>query len=264
MKMRNSVHALAILAIASGMGFGGRYPALAATSVLAIDTSTFDTQVLGALTGISYTEVSPATFTTTDLSLYRVLYVGSTFQNGAVTMASQEALDALNARKADIAAFIQSGHGVVALSEPIGTGRYAWLPVSVTSIDGYAWGFDDLHITNPGHPVMASLTDDGLTNWSVSAHTYFTSTGSMDTLVARTSSGAPVTLAGTYGAGRMVLTGQDPDFHYVYGSLGQRREFTQNAIDWVSSFPTVPTPGAVLLGAIGLCLVGWLRRRAML
>jgi len=211
--------------------FGGI--ANAEINVLALDTSDFDTQILDALTGISYTVVSPADFMSIDLLEFDVLYVPSTFQDGGVTAPSQEALDALNARASDIASFAASGRGIVALSEPIGTGCYTWVPIPVVSAL-YPTG-RVVHIIEPEHPVMAGLTDDDLSNWGDSYHNVFTDTGSFTVLAVGEDAGSiSLTLAGTYGSGRIVLTGQDADYHYIYHHGGKQVELLQNAIDWVA------------------------------
>jgi hypothetical protein len=243
-----------VLLIAAGGARG-------ATSVLALDMSSFDLQVLGSVAGISHTEVSPAGLLTADLSGYQVLYVGSTFQGGSVTIPSQSALNALNARASDTASFIQSGHGVLALSELIGTGRYSWLPVPLASYYGYNWGYDAVIVADATPPVMDGITSPDLSGWGPSGHAYFTSWSTLD-ILATWPGGQPVTLAGTYGGGRMVITGQDADFHFVYGPSGKVLQFVQNAFDWLATGEsTIPAPGAAVLASIGTGLVGWFRRR---
>jgi hypothetical protein len=59
-------------------------------------------------------------------------------------------------------------------------------------------------------------------------------------------------LAGTSPA--FIGIGLDPDCHYDY----DRIEF------WYCTTPTIPAPGAILLGGIGVALVGWLRKRRTL
>jgi hypothetical protein len=246
-----------VLIVSTVMLLIGSGAARATTSVLALDTSGFDTQVLGSVTGITYTQVSPANFLTANLSNYQVLYVGSAFQDGYVTVPSQSALNALNARASDIASFLQVGRGVFALSEPIGTGRYSWLPVPLASL--YV-SSDTVLVADATHPVMSGITSSGLSGWDTSAHTYFTSWSSLDVL-ATLSGGQPVTLAGAYGSGKMVISGQDADHHFVYGYPGQQLQFVQNAFDWLAP---VPAPGAIVLGSIGMGLVGWLRRHRVI
>lgn len=83
------------------------------------------------------------------------------------------------------------------------------------------------------------LTDAGLSDWGSSYHNVFTDIGSFTDLAVGVDFGSlPVTLAGTFGSGRIVLTGQDPDFHYVYGPSKQQVEFLHNAVNWVSQAAT--------------------------
>jgi hypothetical protein len=223
-------------------GLGGQSIAEGSTtSILVLDTSTCDTQIIGALAGAAFTEVSPVDFATAELTAYDVLYVGATFRDGSVTQPSQAALDALNGRQSDIADFVESGHGVVALSEPIGDGRYTWLPVGVTP--SARDDKEQVHIVQPGHPVMDGLTDGGLSNWNSSYHHIFTDAGSLTVLALGVEPGnLPVILGGTFGGGKMVIMGQDPDWHYCGGAPGQELELVQNAVDWVAGHVATPMP----------------------
>lgn len=138
----------------------------ATINVLGIDTgSSWDYNIVSYLSNVTFTEVSTADFATVNLNLYDVLLVSETCTDLSVTIPSQATLDALKAREADLTSWIRAGHGVVALSEPIGTGRFDWLPDAVQPTVGPQIHNDSIHIVNSAHPVMAGLTDDGLSGW---------------------------------------------------------------------------------------------------
>ena len=175
---------------------------------------------------VPYTFVSPEEFLTIDLMNFDVLYVGSTFRNGSVTIVSQDALDALNDRADDIADFVHYGGGVVALSEPIGQGKYTWVPSPVQTVGGLHANV--VNIANTGHPVNDGLSSQLLSYWGSSFHNSFSyHDPSLEVLA--TAYGYPVTLAGMFGGGKMFLTGQDADFHrWHYGA----RTLLGNALTW--------------------------------
>jgi hypothetical protein len=64
-------------------------------------------------------------------------------------------------------------------------------------------------------------------------------------------SGAALAVLNNYASDGVIGFGFDPDCHYYNDGV----KFT------VTKVPTVPAPGALLLGSMGMGLVGWLRRR---
>jgi hypothetical protein len=237
-------------------------PAMAAPiRLLGIDTGTaWQYSTVTGLTNVaSFTRVSEANFATVNLNDYDVLMVSETFQDGGVTVPSQSTLNALFARSNDIASWLQAGHGIVALSEPIGIGPYAWLPNNIQlGVSGVAMGNETVQIVDPSHPVMAGLTDGNLSAWGTSSHNwFFTFTGGLS-ILAQNGDGDPITLAGTYGAGRVVLTTQDADFHNFYNGNETSLRLVQNAVDWVSP---VPEPSMVWLLTMGLVGVLGFRKK---
>ena len=234
-------------------------PPAKAVNVLGIDTgSAWDYNIVSYLSGVTFTEVTTAGFATVNLNLYDVLLISETFTNSNVTTPSQATLDVLKAREAALSSWISSGHGVVALSEPIGTGRFDWLPDAVQPTVGTMISDDTVHIVNSAHPVMAGLTDSGLSGWGTSSHGNFTSNGVLDVLVNEGGT-RPITLAGTFGLGKIVITDQDPDYHHTYGNIKlQQEQFVQNAIDWAAT--PVPVPGTLFLLISGLAGLAGLRK----
>ena len=207
--------------------------------ILLLDTgSAWASESLDAI-GVSYQELSPSAFLTTQLASYDLLYIPSTFRDQSVTVPAQDALDALNSRSADIASYVTAGGGLVALSEPIGTGNYTWLPMQATPSP--VRHREDVEI-GAAHPINDGLSSALLSNWGTSSHHYFSSFDTRFSVLASNGDGKPVSLAANTGLGRVFITGQDPDFHSVEPSGSSpvdpgARMLLANAISWASGCP---------------------------
>jgi thermitase len=183
-----------------------------------------DTGALDML-GIEYTLVTPIEFATVDLYQYNVLFIG--WEPGDTLV------DALLARAPEIADWVAAGNGIVALAEFYEANRWAWLPLFVNGSSGFHE--DTVHILNPAHPVMSNLTDTELSNWGNSYHGYFFSYDpSWEALAEGVEAAQPITLATTYGAGRIAITDQDPDYHFYYDRREGAKKLLRNMIEWAT------------------------------
>jgi hypothetical protein len=206
--------------------------------------------------GYTYTHVSPTEFATVDLYQYDVIFVA--------WLPSQAEVDALNARKSDIADYIRSGGGIVVNGE----WRCAWgvinpysfLPVTFDTGPCEWCHTNGVHIVDPTHPLVSGLTDDLLSPWDNSVHGRITVWPTEATVVTiATAWNTPHILAMEYGAGRIVVAASDPEYHVVYGPGYGPWQLLYNELSWACR--RVPVPPKFKKGDIVRATVDGLRVR---
>lgn len=131
-----------------------------------VDGSSGAGSLLAAAGFTNLTEIPIADLDTTDLSVFDLVWIGRT------NSSFQADLDAASA---NVQAYVDAGGNLVAEDQRNG---YAWIPYG-TAIGGTGGPPDNdtIHITDPGHPVMAGLTDVGLSGWGNSCHARFATPG---------------------------------------------------------------------------------------
>ena len=125
--------------------------------------------VLAILTDAGFTNLTALTagdLAVANLSVYDALYIG-------VVVDGFNYADA----EANVQSYVDAGGGLVAEPELIQAGAWDWLPFA--DLIGHSGKAnvhnDNVTIVNPGHPVMAGLTDAGLSDWVASIHSTFAS-----------------------------------------------------------------------------------------
>ena len=195
---------------------------------------------------ISYTMVTPAQFSSTNLDSYEVLYIGWDED------ADPAAFSALNSRKSDIGNWVRRGGAIVALSE-CDVGYFSWLPLPVTiqTLDA-----EEVEIVWTSHPVMTDLSDTLLSYWGNSYHNYFTSWDPLYQVVVESSDvGLPVMLAAYYGNEVILITGQDPDYHAYYHSEFGAAILLINMLSYGCSYrPKSPVGGELVSGGLPISM----------
>lgn len=161
---------------------------------------------------ISATIVAPSQLQNTDLSQYSGLWLGyaTNFDNSTGNLGDH------------ISDFITQGGDVFA--ETPFTNDMSFLPGGAAGLPTTNNAGNNVHITDASNPLMAHLTDMSLSDWGLSYHETFGPrlVGPFKG-VANTPdypSGQWVTVERALGKGNLVLTGQNPTGHAVYGSFG--------------------------------------------
>jgi len=125
------------------------------------------TTLLNAAGFTSMTLLNSSNLTTIDLSVYDVLYFGPT--------TSQAEIANYVAAASKIQSYVNAGGGLVVEPEVFAGNSWSWVPFA--NQIGHSGSTnvctEVVTITAPSHPVMAGLTNAGLSRWSCSVHTYF-------------------------------------------------------------------------------------------
>ncbi|MCP4356666.1 MAG: hypothetical protein GY796_01450, partial [Chloroflexi bacterium] len=160
--------------------------------------------------GLSYTPVDVTDIGTVTLSDYDVILVGST-----ADWVPDDVYQPLLNHKSAIDAYVQGGGTLVALSNGGDWNQYAtsldwsWVPVDLT----WYGQTRRTHILTPTHPLAEGLTDTDFFYWWGAHGEAFTSWNwpGAESVVWASADGRSALLAGSYGAGQMILSGMFPD-----------------------------------------------------
>ena len=136
-------------------------------NILAVYDGSFGENLPGMLAHDGFTNVTsitPGSLGSINLSAFQVIYFGPT--------SNQASVDTYNADSGQIANFVAGGGGLVVEPEYLVSGAFSFVPNGslIGSISQFG---DSVHITDPSNPVMAGLTDAGLSNWGSSFHMEF-------------------------------------------------------------------------------------------
>jgi len=105
-----------------------------------------------------------------NLSAYDVVYVGPTCNTNSGNLTNAAA---------NVLAYVNAGGGLVVEPEIFDANSWAWAPYA--GLIGHSgatnWEGNEVNIVAPGHPVMAGLTNAGLSNWFGSVHSTFSTPG---------------------------------------------------------------------------------------
>jgi len=182
-----------------------------------------------ATQGMTSTIIDGSALEGTDLSSYSAIWVG---WFAAVTDTGSLA--------ANLANFIDGGGNI--LVEPF-TNVIQYLPNGADIIEGSFIGGDDVVIVDTTCALMEGLTDADLSNWLSSYHDTF-NVADYDEFILQAENfiGSDITLLQNYGAGHIVITGQDPSYHIKYGDWhgetgdnSPQLEFVTNALTLTSA-----------------------------
>jgi hypothetical protein len=177
------------------------------------------------------TQVSTSQFATRSFAGFDEIWIDNTVFNRDPNVYN---------RAADLAAFVSAGGGLVTDAAFTDYG-FAPNAGTIKAVGGFSG--NDVKETTLGksHPILAGITDAGLSNWFNSWHSYFSATGGMDVLATSSDPTQALILAGTFGSGRLVYFGLDPTFHWP---AGQSVQLMRQAAQWASAFhPGVEPPG---------------------
>jgi hypothetical protein len=189
--------------------------------------------------GISHDTVNVSEFAAMNISKYKIIIVGT--QIGP----AEEVDSYLDNVSAEVEAWVTSGGSIMvsgqyvnasvfdlngALCYDQGSGYYAWLPGQ----PGFVSVFTDwVSIVDSNHPITANFTSYDLSDWGSSADGYFILTSEQTTLAVHEGYvDRPVLYAKTLGAGKIVATGLDPDYHgFIYNARGDEgKQMAQNLL----------------------------------
>lgn len=119
------------------------------------------------LTTAGFTNLTPLSavqLATANLSIFQAVYIGTIIDAGNYVPAA-----------ANVQNFVSAGGGLVSEAEVSDPASWAWLPQGnlIGSSGLTNVGHDQVTIVAPANPVMLGLTNAGLSNWSQSVHSIF-------------------------------------------------------------------------------------------